>query len=564
LISSSRLVMASLLVPLIVLLAACGQSGNNASPSPSLSEASSQASPNAPNADASASSSDRPGGAAKEKAVTIGIVNSPITLNQINDQGDSASKNVQALLNDALLDIDSKFEFLPKLADSVETQDKQTYVVKLNANAKWNDGQPFTTKDVLFTLKTALNPKVETSFRLSFIEGLNDAGKLEEGQTDISGLKIVDDHTFEVKTKTPIDPNIFKETFATKVYFLPEHVLKDVPPEQLATHPYFQKPEVTIGPFKFAAFAKDQYAEVVRNENYYRPVAKLGKIFVKVLPAANLVAQLQTGDIQLNSLPVGLIPISDYEKVKALPNVNVDSSGPSEPAELFFNNKVFNDVKVRQAVAYALNRELIVEQLLKGQGEVIDGSVPSDNPYYNKDIQLYSYDPEKAKSLLRESGWDAKKTIRFLVPSGNKIREQAADILTQNLKDAGFKIEVQKYDFGTLAQKVKKGDYDLTIFNRDYYIEPSLYFSLFQSDNASNFIHYANPKADELIKQGAVEADPAKRRGIYNELQAILHDDLPTLSIYSEKRIQAVSKDVLVGKPLNIGMFNNVNEWDLK
>lgn len=551
-----------LLAALLVMLAACGSNnGSDTNKASSAGAATSESgSVNEPAGNRSASPAQA---AAKPKTVTIGIVNSPLTLNQINDQGDSASKTVQALLNDSLLDIDESFEFLPKLADSVETKDNQTYVVKLNANAKWNDGQPFTTADVRFTLDTALNPKVESSFRLNFIEGTDEAGKLPEGQTELSGLTIVDDHTLEVKTKTPIDPNIFKETFATKVYFLPEHILKDVPPEQLATNAYFQKPEVTIGPFKFAAFQKDQYTEVVRNENYYRPVAKLDKIYVKVLPATNLVAQLQTGDIQMNSLPVGLIPITDYDKVKALDNVNVDSSGPSEPAELFFNNKTISDVKVRQAVAYALNRELIVQQLLKGQGEVIDGSVPSDNPYYNKNIKLYSYDPDKAKALLQESGWDTKQALRFLVPSGNKIREQAADILVQNLKDVGFKVDVQKYDFGTLIQKVQNGEYDLTIFNRDYYIEPSNYFSLFKSDNANNFIYYNNPKADELIVKGAAEPDSAKRHQIYDELQQILHDDLPTLSIYSEKRIQAVSKDITVGKPLNLGMFNKVNEWDL-
>ncbi|RUS48760.1 ABC transporter substrate-binding protein [Cohnella sp. AR92] len=543
---------------MLVILAACGSNNSNgsqegATSSPSASTASASNSP-------SASPETSP---AKEKVVTIGIVNSPLTLNQINDQGDSASDTVLALINDSLLDINTSYEFLPKLADSVETQDNQTYVVKLNANAKWNDGQPFTTADVLFTLKTALNPKVESSFRLNFIEGTNDAGKLEEGQTDISGLKIVDDHTFEVKTKTPIDPNIFKETFATKVYFLPEHVLKDVAPEQLATNPYFQKPEVTIGAFKLANFAKDQYTEVVRNDNYYRPVAKLDKIYVKVLPATNLVAELQTGGIQLNSLPVGLIPITEYDKVKALSNVNVDSSGPSEPAELFFNNKTLSDVKVRQAIAYALNRQLIVDQLLKGQAEVIDGSVPSDNPYYNKGIQLITYDPDKAKALLKESGYDTKKALRFLIPVGNKVREQAADILVQNLKDVGFKVDVQKFDFGTLIQKIDKREYDLTIFNRDYYVEPSNYFSLFKSDNANNFLLYNNPKADELIAQGATEPDTAKRHEIYNQLQQILHDDLPTISIYSEKRLQAVSKNVLVGKPLNLGTFNNVNEWDL-
>ncbi|WP_127530312.1 ABC transporter substrate-binding protein [Paenibacillus kobensis] len=498
-----------------------------------------------------------------EKKLTIGIVNAPVTLNQINTQDNSASLAPIGLLNDALLDVTESAEFVPKLAESIETTDKQTYTVKLRPDAKWNDGTPFTTADVAFTLKLALNAKVETSFKLNFIEGLNDFGKLEEGVTEIKGLRIIDSHTFEIKAKTPIDPLVFKERFGAKVYYLPEHLLKDVNPEQLSTHPYFQKPEVTNGPYRFAAYEQGQYVELTKNEQYYLGAPKIDKIFIKVLPAANLVVQLQTGEVQMNSLPVGLVPITDYDKVKSFDNVNVTSAAASEPAELFFNVEKLPDKKVRQAIAYALNRPLIVEQLLKGQAEIIDGGIPSNHPYFNKDIEPYPYDPEKAKQLLKEAGWDTNRKLAFLIPVGNKVREQAADILVQNLESVGFKIDVQKYDFPTLIDKVEKGEHDITIFTRDYYIEPSLYFTTYKSNDPESVIRYNNPVVDELIAQGEQEIDEAKRHEIYDRLQEVLHEDVPTLAVYSEKRLQVVSKDVLEGKPLNLGTFNNVNEWDL-
>lgn len=87
---------------------------------------------------------------------------------------------------------------------------------------------------------------------------------------------------------------------------------------------------------------------------------------------------------------------------------------------------------------------------------------------------------------------------------------------------------------------------------------------MYKSDSSSNYYSYKNPKVDELITKGETESDPAKRRQIYNELQAVIHEDVPTLAVYSEKRLLAVSKDVLVGKPRDIGMYNNTNEWDLK
>lgn len=497
------------------------------------------------------------------KTLTIGIVNAPVTLNQINTQDNSASLAPISLLNDALLDVTDSAQFVPKLAESIETKDKQTYLVKLKSNAKWNDGTPFTTADVAFTLKLALHPKVDTSFKLQFIEGLNDIGKLDEGVTDISGLHIIDSTTFEIKTKTPIDPLVFNERFGVKVNFLPEHILKSVDPEQLSTHEYFQKPTVTIGPYKFASHENGQYVEVTKNENYYLDVPKIDSIFIKVLPAANLVAQLQTGEIGMNSLPVGLVPITDYDKVKGFDNVNVSSATASEPAELFFNIEKLPDKRVRQAIAHALNRPLIVDQLLKGQAEIIDGGIPSSHPYFNKDIQPYEYDPEKAKQLLQEAGWDSDRKLTFLIPVGNKVREQAADILVQNLEAVGIGIDVQKFDFPTLIDKVEKGEHDITIFTRDYYIEPSLYFTTYKSNDPESVIRYNNPLVDELIQRGEQEIDEAKRHEIYNELQEVLHDEVPTLAVYSEKRLQVVSKNVLVGKPLNLGTFNNVNQWDL-
>lgn len=496
------------------------------------------------------------------KILTIGIVNAPVTLNQINTQDNSASLAPINLLNDSLLDVTDSAQFLPKLAESIETKDKQTFVIKLKSNAKWNDGTPFTTADVAFTLKLALHPKVDTSFKLNFIEGLNEIGKLDEGVTEISGLHVIDASTFEIRTKTPIDPLVFNERFGVKVNFLPEHILKDVNPEQLATNAYFQKPTVTIGPYKLANYEQGQYVEVTKNDHYYLDVPKIDTIFIKVLPAANLVAQLQTGEIQMNSLPVGLVPITDYDKVKSFENVNLTSATASEPAELFFNIEELPDKRVRQAIAYAINRPIIVDQLLKGQAEIIDGGVPSSHPYFNKNIKPYDYDPEKAKELLKEAGWDFSRKLKFLIPIGNKVREQAADIIVQNLESVGIKIDVQKFDFPTLIDKVEKGEHSITIFTRDYYIEPSLYFTTYKSNDPESVIRYNNPIVDELILKGEQEIDEVKRHEIYNQLQEVLHEDVPTLAVYSEKRLQVVSKGVLIGKPLNLGTFNNVNQWD--
>jgi peptide/nickel transport system substrate-binding protein len=546
---SYRLITIGALIALLFMLAACTSAKPAANPDSSAGDP-------APGQKASSSSSGQ-----KEKVIYLGAVNPATTVGQIKNP----DADISILpFNDTLLDVNDKFEFLPKLANSIETKDNQTYVIKLNPAAKWNDGQPFSTADIEFTLNTALHPLVDTHFNFNFIQGLNTAGKLDEGVASISGLNVIDAQTIEIKTKTPIAPTLFKETFATKAYFIPKHILKDVPKDQINTHPYFQNPQVTIGPFKFSKFVKGSYIEAVRNENYYLGKPKVDKIIIKQLPAENLIAQLQTGEIHMNLVKGGIIPITDFEKVKSLTNIALTSSEPTEPAELYFNTKRFAEPKVRQAFAHALNRKLIVDQLFKGHADLLDGPVPIGHPNYNSSIKPYGYDPEKAKQLLKEANWDFKQPIRFLIPVGNKNREQAGEILAQNLTEIGLNVQVEKYDLPSLVLKVRKFDYDLAIFNRGFRIDPSAYFSLYKSDDSGNWLQFKNARADELIDRGQIELDPAKRKEIYDQLQVVLHDELPSLSIYSEKRLLAVSKNVLLGKPLRLGMWYNVHEWDLK
>jgi peptide/nickel transport system substrate-binding protein len=205
------------------------------------------------------------------KAVYIGITNPVATLNPINAK-DTSSIKATSLLFDSLFDLDESLTFLPKLAESFETNDNQNYIIKLNPKAKWTDGQPLTADDVLFTLTVMANPKtISLGLQpLSIIDGLDENGRLPQGKTDISGVKIVDPHTLKITTKSPVDPNFLKEKLGVEILFLPKHILKDVEPEKLHQHPFMQKPNVTSGSFKVVEYSKDQFIEFEANKDYYR------------------------------------------------------------------------------------------------------------------------------------------------------------------------------------------------------------------------------------------------------------------------------------------------------
>ncbi|MDK8641392.1 ABC transporter substrate-binding protein [Niallia taxi] len=501
-------------------------------------------------------------GSSKGNTMYIGLVNAPVSFNPINSS-DIAASWLEKFMFDTFLEMTGPLEFTPKLADSFETEDNQTFTIKLNEKAEWSDGTPVTANDVAFTMNLVANPKTETAIGtyLTIIDGLNESGKFPDGVTEIPSLTIIDDKTIQFKTKTPVDPNMVKEQLGSKFMILPEHVLKDVAPEDLQKDPFMQKPTVTNGPFKFVQYAKDQYVEYEKNDNYYLGEVQLDKMFVKIMPAANLVAQLQTGEIQMNAAGgIGKIAVQDFDTVKGFENVTTKTEKTYGYQNMMFNTEKITDEKVRQAFAYAIDREKIVNQLLKGEGEIVDGPYTSVSPYLDKDLATYTYDPEKAKQLLEEAGWDFDKTIDFVVPIGNKVREQSADIIAQNLEAIGIKLNTTTYDFPTIMSKAKAGEFDLLLMGFTNTIDPDV-TTVYGSNATSNYTNYSNPEVDKLLLAGKQEPDTEKRKEIYNELQAIWSKELPVFTLYSDYDFGAISKDVAVGGPKVFGFHNELYKW---
>ncbi|OWA37749.1 hypothetical protein B9G55_06810 [Saccharibacillus sp. O16] len=498
-------------------------------------------------------------GAAAGGTAVIGIVNPPTTLNPINPN-DTASTQAISIMNDSLAVLNDKLEFELRLADSIETEDNQTFKIHIQDKAAWSDGTNFTTGDVEYTLKMIANPSVTSNINLSFIKGLNDSGKLDTGVSSISGFKSLDDKTFTITTKYPVEMTYFNDGFGGKVHFLPQHVLKDTPPESLDTSPYMQNPTVTVGPFNFVKFAKDQYIQYQANPNYYLGAPKLSGLYLKIMTASNLVAQIQTGEVDTNMDRTGLIPVEDFEKVSNMTNVTSSFSPISTPVSVMFNVKKMSDPKVRKALEMAVNRQQIVDKLLKGNGEIVDGMLPSTHPFFDSSIQPYAYDPEGAKKLLEEAGWDFKQVIKFSVPVGNKVREQASELMAADWKSIGLQVEIQKFDFPTLVQKLVSNDYEVGVITIPYTAEPSSVFNYFTPSSAMNFTGINDPKLTELIEKGAKETDTQARKEIYNQVQQYFHDNVPQFSMYVDK-LMIVQSNTLKGK-VGPDALNQLYLWE--
>lgn len=500
---------------------------------------------------------------ADPSSMFIGLVNPPTGFNPINS-GDVAAMFIQKYFQDSLLEMDGPLNFVPRLAESFESTDGQHYTIKINKDAKWSDGTPVTSHDVAFTINTIANPKSETTqgANIAMLAGLEPNGKLPEGQTELSSIKIVDDKTLELTTTVPVDPNYMKELFGLNILTLPKHILGDVPVEELAKHPYMQNPNVTSGAFKFVKYEKDQYVELEANKDYYAGAPKLEKLFIKIMPAPNLVAQLQTGELDFNvSKGIGKIAVQDYDTVKALEHVETKVEPTIGFQTMYFNNTKISK-EVRKALSMAVDRNLLVEKLLKGYGEVVEGPYTSVSPFSDKSAGTIEYNPEEAKKMLEEAGFDFNTPLELVVPIGNKVREQSAPIIAQSLEKIGVKTKITNYDFPTIMQKGKAGEFDLLLIGFTLTLDPDV-SQVYATGSAYNFMQYSDPEMDALLIKGKQEADSEARKAIYKEILAKIVDDVPVLTLYSDHDFAGVNKRVEFGAPKVFGMHHDLQLWSV-
>lgn len=487
------------------------------------------------------------GGGDKGNILYIGMSNAPDSFNPLFAPGTAGNWTMRYIYATLLVQSEAN-KFEASLADSIDTTDNQNYTIKLNPKAVWSDGKPITADDVIYTLNTIANPKVETTkgARIYFLDGLSGVGKLPEGVATIPNLKKVDDHTVTFKTKTPMDPTLVKAFLGYEVFIIPKHVFESVAPEKIATSEFVTKPTVTSGPYKFVQYKTNDYVELAANENYLKGKPKIGKIFIRVMNGTNLVTELQSGGIQLAaSGGIGNVPIKDVELLQKNDKLNVYTTPSFTVQYLLANNKIYND-KFRQAMTYAINRDRIVKDLFKGTAEVVPNIYSSASPYIDKNIQPLPYDPAKAKQLLAESGFDTSQELVLSVPIGNVLREQSADLIQQDLQAIGLNVKIQKFDFPTQLTKARTGDYQLALLGYGYAIDPDE-SSYYVPGGGSNFSQTDDPVLTQMFANASTLTSSDQRRVAYNEIQQYMQDKQYVTALYAPFYIMAQSKSLKGG-----------------
>jgi peptide/nickel transport system substrate-binding protein len=483
--------------------------------------------------------------------------NTPATLNPLFSTA-GVDQGVERQVYGALVAMTHAPEPQLDLAEAVEiSEDAKTFTFTLREGLVFSDGEPLTSADVMFTFLRAIDPRTGSVWRgrLLAIEG----AEAYDGQsvTTVSGLEAPDERTFRMTLTTPDATWLLTLGDFAGFCILPEHAFGDIPPEQLQEAPFTLNPGPGAGAFVFDEYLADQYASISRNENYDPPKANIDRLYLTILPqTVTALSQLQNGEIDLMA-----VSVSDMELVEENPNLTI-SSAPSLMLQWMIPNlqrPAFSDKRVRQAMLYALDRESMLREILKGQGTIVnaplfgweweEGEPAGLNPY--------PYDPDMARQLLSEAGWDgsAHQIVMHFIP-GDQLTETLINIIQQQYRDVGINFELVAVDVPDYTNRLisgakdgNTGDFDLIlgsggVMGQDPNVLTRYVGTASATPNGFNYAHYSNPRVDELLVQGRGTTDVAERKRIYTELAQILNDDAVWIYLWRLNAIYGVNKRV--------------------
>lgn len=502
--------------------------------------------------------------ASGEKIINVGVTNTLGSLNPLLLNGGEINKYATGLMFLPLMELDADLNFEGMLADSITTEDNKNFIVHIDDAATWSDGTPVTADDVVYTALRLASPVIGNTAMMYYVfEGVGDDGFVEEGAESIDGIQKVDDKTVQFTTKEEMPITTFENSYARYLLTLPKHVIEQYSEEELSTADWFNHPDVVSGPFIVTDFDVDHYISYEANKDYWKDAPKIDKLNIKIVDGSQLYAGLQSREIDITQQTMSDIPQEDYESVEALDNVDVVYGSPVTNQSVFIQTKNVPDVKVRQAMLYAIDRQQILEELLNGHGEIVDGFLSSASPFYDDSLTPVSYDPEKAKALLEEAGWDGSQTIRFYVNSGDSTFVNAASIIAAEWAAVGIKAEIQTVDFATLMSVAGTEDYDVLAVQYTYApVDPYPDVAWLLGGEGS-WTGYSDDTLNDALTKSQLTSDPEETKELFSVVDKKVQEDVPMFSAYVISAQGAVSKRITGATPSVYGFFNDVQNWDV-
>ena len=452
---------------------------------------------------------------------------------------------VTSKVMEGLLYLDNELKPQPLLAQAWDiSPDGLTYTFKLRPNVKWHDGQPFTSADVSYTILEVLK-KVHPRGRTAFAK--------------VTAVETPDPLTAVIKLSQPAPPMLTALASSYESPMVPKHLFAGTDP---SANPYISKP-VGTGPFVFKEWKKGDYILLEKNADYWQTgKPSLQRIVFRIISDASArAASFETGEGHIGGLSP--IPLTDMPRIAKNPALSIETRGyaymsPYMLMEVNLRKPPLNDVRVRQAIAHAIDRARMTQVVWLGYGQPAVSPIPSQvTTFHSTDLPKYEFNPEKAKKLLDEAGLKpGPNGMRFkithdFIPFGSEY-QRTGEFIKQQLNRVGIDVELRSQDLPSFLRRAyTEYDFDTTSLYYGAFADPTqgvqrLFWSKAIQKGVvfTNNTDYRSPEMDRILESAQGENDPVKRKALYLEMQRLAMTDLPVIPLM-ETRFLTISSSKL-------------------
>ena len=474
--------------------------------------------------------------------------------------GDSASSTIAGNIFNSLIKYDEKLNHAPELAKKwVISPDQKTITFTLKDNLVWADGTPLTREDVLFTWQLVTDPNTRTPYASDYLL--------------VKKASAPDKNTFEVTYEETYAPAI--DTWAS-LHILPKHLLKD----EDINNTYFSRKPTGSSYYQLNKWVSGQQVSLKSNTNSSQGLPQIEQLISRIIPdTSSQFLELTADNIDLMSInPIQYQRVFPARK-DMLEKINLYKELGNGYTYLGFNLKKapFNDVNVRQAINYAIDKDEVIKGVLLGLGEPIASPYKPGTRWNNPNLQPYPYSPKKALDLLKKAGYEKNedgyfekngKVLAFeILTNQNKQREMTAVLVQRRLKEIGIEVTIRVLEWASfINQYIRTGDFNAVVLGWSLSLDPdqfNIWHSSQQGPGQFNFIGYENSQVDKLLELGRKELDANKREKIYHQFSEHLLNDSPIVYLYAGYGLSAVNKRVqgIKNPSPPAGIYHNSYEW---
>ena len=452
---------------------------------------------------------------------------------------------------------------LPDLAESwAVSPDARVFTFRLRRDVHWHDGEPFTARDVVFSFSRQL---LEPYRYVKYAGAIAGAEAYEEGRSDrVEGLEAPDDFTVRITLRGP-DVTFLQKLAEPSMVIMPSHLLAGVEPDAVQSASFTTTRPVGTGPFRFVKYLTDLYVELEANPEYFRGAPSIRKVYMKRLRPEVTVAQLESGELDLGMR----LQLLDYDRLAELSHLETTTRPGIGMISVGFplDRPVVQDRRLRQAIYCAIDRKVVARTLFRGRAKPMEGIPLGMEP--DARLDPYEHDLERAKGLLRASGFDTATPLRLIYDQTYPSAAQIYPIIGQQLRALGLRLELHAMESTAyIARRYEQRDtYEMSGSHGGAYgLGPHVTSTYFNCRRPDWQYGYTNCDLDRYFAEATATVDPDRRRDLYFQAARLLNRDLPILPLWAPDEVHASHRRLGGGFALHRDArrtFANVETWTL-